>query len=554
LVSNELSFEANEGGTYLCRMTNMENGCASEASIELVEDFTPATAVITAENGGVLTCDFPSIVLSGVQSTPAGALGYLWQSPSGLPAGSQSEVVASVGGAYQLIVEHLSSGCRDTAETQVSVDQEIPVVTVALPGILTCAQTELPLDAAGSSAGVEFVYAWTAQPGLILEGATGAEPIIGQAGTYQLRITDSSNGCADSVIVTVTADTVPPVAAATALDELNCVTDAVTLTASGSSTGSDISLLWTTLSGGILSGDPSSEEVEALSAGLYLLQVERTSNGCTASDTVVVTENTAVPSSIATELEPPYCPGGRGRLTITSVLGGTPPYLYSLNSQAFSPQVAYDNLAPGMYTVVVQDVIGCEDSVTVTIDEPAGPQIFLPNAINMRFSETRQLLPDLNFPESLIDSLIWSPGDFLSCTDCLRPFVELPRHTITYRLTIVTTEGCSADGEILVRVNRLRSVYVPNAFSPGNQDGFNDELTVYGPVDEVRRINRFAIFDRWGEQVFEARDFAPNDPTAGWNGLHQGQMMDPGVFVYLAEVEFVDGEVVIYEGDVTLIR
>jgi hypothetical protein len=26
------------------------------------------------------------------------------------------------------------------------------------------------------------------------------------------------------------------------------------------------------------------------------------------------------------------------------------------------------------------------------------------------------------------------------------------------------------------------------------------------------------------------------------------------VFVYLAEVEFVDGEVVIYEGDVTLVR
>ena len=239
---------------------------------------------------------------------------------------------------------------------------------------------------------------------------------------------------------------------------------------------------------------------------------------------------------------------------MTAVQGGTPPFLYALNGQVFSPQTDFQDLFPGNYTVTVQDLIGCEDSVNVTIPEPAGPQIFLPGPINMRFSESRQLLPDLNFPESLIDSITWWPPDFLSCTDCLRPYVELPRHTITYRLTIVTTEGCSADAEILVRVNRLRSVYVPNAFSPGNQDGFNDELTVYGPVDEVRRINRFAIFDRWGEQVFEARDFAPNDPTAGWNGLHQGQMMDPGVFVYLAEVEFVDGEVVIYEGDVTLIR
>ena len=38
----------------------------------------------------------------------------------------------------------------------------------------------------------------------------------------------------------------------------------------------------------------------------------------------------------------------------------------------------------------------------------------------------------------------------------------------------------------------------------------------------------------------------------GWNGEFRGQPVNPGVYVYLVEVEFKDGVKVKYTGDVTL--
>ena len=64
------------------------------------------------------------------------------------------------------------------------------------------------------------------------------------------------------------------------------------------------------------------------------------------------------------------------------------------------------------------------------------------------------------------------------------------------------------------------------------------------------------IFDRWGDKVFLAEDFAPNDVEAGWDGTSQEKAdeYNVGVFVYVAEVTFKDGTVKQYSGDVTLIR
>ena len=54
--------------------------------------------------------------------------------------------------------------------------------------------------------------------------------------------------------------------------------------------------------------------------------------------------------------------------------------------------------------------------------------------------------------------------------------------------------------------------------------------------------------------LFQAKNFQPNDPTFGWGGLFRGELMNPAVFVYWAEIEFVDGFTVLYKGDVTLVK
>ena len=54
--------------------------------------------------------------------------------------------------------------------------------------------------------------------------------------------------------------------------------------------------------------------------------------------------------------------------------------------------------------------------------------------------------------------------------------------------------------------------------------------------------------------VFQDADFQPNDPSHGWKGRFRGEELNPAVFVYWAEIEFVDGVKKIYKGDVTLIK
>ena len=49
-------------------------------------------------------------------------------------------------------------------------------------------------------------------------------------------------------------------------------------------------------------------------------------------------------------------------------------------------------------------------------------------------------------------------------------------------------------------------------------------------------------------------NFLPNDPAYGWDGNYRGKPLNPGVFAWFAEVEYIDGFVEIIKGDVTLVR
>ena len=62
------------------------------------------------------------------------------------------------------------------------------------------------------------------------------------------------------------------------------------------------------------------------------------------------------------------------------------------------------------------------------------------------------------------------------------------------------------------------------------------------------------IYDRWGNKLYHNENFSPNDPVAGWDGQSAGRDMNNAVFVWVAETEFIDGQIRLYKGDVTLIR
>ncbi|MBK7696520.1 MAG: gliding motility-associated C-terminal domain-containing protein [Saprospiraceae bacterium] len=115
-----------------------------------------------------------------------------------------------------------------------------------------------------------------------------------------------------------------------------------------------------------------------------------------------------------------------------------------------------------------------------------------------------------------------------------------------------TVEGCDSLRILILTILRRGNVYVPNVFSP-NGDGINDRVTVFSSP-EVKKIDRFRIYDRWGELLFQQSVFPPNDEFFGWDGTLLGKLVNPGVFVYHVEWTDQAGDKHMEKGDLTLLR
>ena len=81
----------------------------------------------------------------------------------------------------------------------------------------------------------------------------------------------------------------------------------------------------------------------------------------------------------------------------------------------------------------------------------------------------------------------------------------------------------------------------------------NDFFTIFGE-DNIETITNLNIYNRWGGQVFAAENIDPNDELQGWDGRRKGEILNPGVYIYSAQILFSDGEMRSFEGDFTLIR
>lgn len=106
--------------------------------------------------------------------------------------------------------------------------------------------------------------------------------------------------------------------------------------------------------------------------------------------------------------------------------------------------------------------------------------------------------------------------------------------------------------EVNISFSNCRQYYLPTAFSPDG-NGANDRFYPQEAGDIVR-IHNFAIYNRWGALLFEANDLPPNTPELGWDGTFQGEPAPPGVYVWMMDVDFRNGNRRVERGSVTLVR
>ena len=145
----------------------------------------------------------------------------------------------------------------------------------------------------------------------------------------------------------------------------------------------------------------------------------------------------------------------------------------------------------------------------------------------------------------------WSPVDGLSCSGCANP-VASPRRTTTYKVTGTSAQGCTAEDDVTVHVTCSGDqLFIPNTFTPNN-DGFNDMF--YPQGKGLSTVQRFSVYNRWGELIFDRQNIPLNDPAAVWNGTYKGDPLKPDVFVYVVRAVCEDGQPVEIKGDISLIR
>jgi len=224
--------------------------------------------------------------------------------------------------------------------------------------------------------------------------------------------------------------------------------------------------------------------------------------------------------------------------------GGVPEYTYlwdngDTDSSSF-------NLCPGWHYVTVTDANGCVDTLEVNVDISAeGLGV-------VAWADAYTVYNDESTTIYTIDGnnyiYNWSPTETLNDYTLQNP-IATPGVNTLYSVTVTDEYGCKNIDTVLIKVKEIVCgepyIYVPNAFTP-NDDGKNDRLYAYGDIiDELY----FAIYDRWGELMFETEDI-----SKGWDGTYMGKKLDPAVFVYYIKAICRDKETFIKRGNVTLLR
>ncbi|HFA48781.1 MAG TPA: T9SS type B sorting domain-containing protein [Bacteroidetes bacterium] len=557
--NNQQTISWDAPGTYTISLTVEQDGCVSETfsqQVEVTEQLTAPTISCDATTSSITftwneipgASDYDVTVLSGLSGTYTPPATY---SVDGLMPGEQVSIQVAVNGNTLCPPPSAAANCaaNDCPDVQLALTPIDPVCLEAQTGLI-----ELEVSVSGGTGNGTGIWTGAGVANGIFD------PSAAGAGTHVLTYTyaDNSN-CFYSETISVELIEAP-VADAGMDVTLTCEDDGMEASIGGnaSSAGSNITYQWTA-GNNPFPGDSTILHPTVSQPGTYTLTVTNTDLGCSDTDVVVIGANQEIPVP-EISIVPVSCFGENdGAIFVTGVTGGTGPYLYSLNGAPFGQSGNFTHLVPADdYELVILDANGCENMLTFDISQPqeVGVEliVFIDGEGNeniIRLGESVDLTAEVTVPEDSLDLILWEPAELINCDTCLQ-VTAAPTQQTTFSIT-VENNGCSDSDAVTIFVSKDRAVYVPNAFSP-NGDNINDIFMINAKPDQVTNIKSFLVFNRWGETVFQYYNFAPNNPMFGWDGKFRGQTMNPAVFTWFAEIEFIDGVTELIQGDVSLVR
>ncbi|MCC6462872.1 MAG: gliding motility-associated C-terminal domain-containing protein [Saprospiraceae bacterium] len=508
-------------------------GQVAELQFSGTGDF-PLTVTYTLSTGGQSSIILPDIQTLVLPVMPGSTTTYFLNS---VTDGSQPNCLAPLDSFHTIQVQEPARAGESVGTKEV------------------CAGTAATVYLAELLAGLDLGGVWTEVSSILspkgFDSAKGSFDIQQQqAGLYQFQYTiQSAAPCpADTSQVSIQVHPLPLADAGPNL-ELSCSQPEVVLGGAGSSIGADIMYSWVRNGLPLLGANSATFTVDA--PGEYWLLVEN-EFGCQRSDTVGVTQLGNMINAPVIRVVPVRCFGEKnGGIFVDTVFGGTAPYQFSLNGLPLGQKMDFSPLPPGTYTLLMQDAEGCEwSSGPILLPEPAATKISLGADIEAALGDSVYLLLETTLPAIATDTIIWQP--LLDSSAAGQPFQTfLALHSGKIQVTVLDTNGCQEQDELVLQVNRKRNLFFPNAFSPNSLE--NNVFLIFGGRD-VGEVEHLEIFDRWGERVFAAHHFPASDKNYGWDGRLNGKELDPGVFVFQVAVLFKDGERERFSGSITLLR
>lgn len=112
-------------------------------------------------------------------------------------------------------------------------------------------------------------------------------------------------------------------------------------------------------------------------------------------------------------------------------------------------------------------------------------------------------------------------------------------------LEVEDVHGCKDTVVKTVKVDAEFTFYVPNAFTPNNDDR-ND---IFLPIVRGVKFYNLQVFDRWGERVFMTSDL-----NNGWDGSFKGKTCQDGTYVWKIQVSTISGDEKFRTGHILLYR
>jgi gliding motility-associated-like protein len=251
-----------------------------------------------------------------------------------------------------------SNSVAITFTASITLNTIVPTVTASANGTVTCANPLVLMTATSNVSNAS--YSWAPQN-------VTTNTAVTAGGTATVFVTDPSNNCNTSTILTVAQNTAVPTISATTNGSITCSQTLVVVT--GTSSTSGVTYSWNPTGA-------TTNTISVTSVGIHTLIVTDPSNGCKAVKSITVYPISAFAGS-ASAVYHVKCNGAATGSVEIDVTGGSGIYSLTIvnNSASLgafnSFTIPVTNLAAGTYTFFLRDTLsGCIGLANVTITEP----------------------------------------------------------------------------------------------------------------------------------------------------------------------------------------